>query len=262
MGVLNCTPDSFSDGGRYQSETSAIDHAIRMVRSGASIVDVGAESTRPGSPRIDAAEQIDRLAGVIRRLAAEGVLVSIDTTLPEVAEVALRDGARMINSVALDAAEDLARLAKPYDADLCLMHSRGAMLTMQGFSEMSEDAYDDVVDCVWAEWTPARDAAVRAGLEPTNIFFDPGLGFHKNAKHSLTLTKRVGSFRGRGHPILVGPSRKSFLVQGALVPPEQRVAATIAACLLLADGGADVLRVHDVHEVKQALSFREATLDV
>ncbi len=262
MGVLNCTPDSFSDGGRYQGETSAIDHALRMVRAGASVVDVGAESTRPGAARIDATEQIARIGGVIRQLAEHGVLVSVDTTLPEVAEAALGDGARVINSVELAVAGDLARVAKPFDADLCLMHSRGAMVSMAGFSRMNEDEYDDVVECVWAEWCLARDAAVQSGFEPDNIIFDPGLGFHKSAKHSLTLTKRIAAFRGRGHPILVGPSRKSFLVSVNGAPPEQRIAATVAACLLLADGGTDILRVHDVLEVKQALSFREATLDV
>lgn len=240
-----------------------IDHALGMVRAGASIVDVGAESTRPGAARIDAAEQLARIGGVIRELASRGVPVSIDTTAVEVAERALHDGAVMVNSVELGVAADLARVSARFDADLCLMHSRGAMLGMAGFSQMKEDAYDDVVEGVWAEWAPARDAAVGAGLDPKSVFFDPGLGFHKSAKHSLTLTKRIAAFRGRGHPLLVGPSRKSFLVHGGEpAAPEERVAATVAACLLLAEGGADVLRVHDVREVKQALSFREATLDV
>jgi dihydropteroate synthase len=256
MGVLNRTPDSFSDGGRYLAERDALELARGMVASGAAIIDVGAESTRPGAARVDAAEQLARIGGIVRTLANEGMLVSVDTTSPAVAAATLADGAAMINSVELDPAAELAELARRHGAELCLMHSRGSMTSMEGFSNASEDAYRDVVADVWSEWSRAAALALRAGLSVDDLYFDPGLGFHKSARHSLALVSRASEFTDRGHPTLFGPSRKSFLAPNTA--PTERLGATIASCLALADRGVSVLRVHDVAIVHQALRFREA----
>jgi dihydropteroate synthase len=260
MGVLNRTPDSFSDGGRYLAERDALQRARSLVEAGAVIIDVGAESTRPGAERVDATEQLRRLGSVVRTLTDEGILVSVDTTSPEVAAAALEDGAAMINSVELEPARTLAELAHRHGAELCLMHSRGAMTSMAGFSAAPEDDYGDVVTDVWREWSRAAGAALEAGLSVEDVYFDPGLGFHKSARHSLELVARARELTGRGHPTLFGPSRKSFLAPE--VPPADRLAATIASCLALADRGVQVLRVHDVAAVRQALRFREAVAGV
>ena len=266
MGVLNCTPDSFSDGGLYLDERRALEHAEGMIEAGASIIDVGAESTRPGAARVPAAEQIARALPVVRALAGRGLFVSIDTTDREVAARMLDAGASMVNSVELGGAADLAALARSFDAALVLMHSRGSMEKMAGFSDAPSRSYGDVVVDVLSEWREARDAALAAGLDAGSIVLDPGLGFHKSAEHSLSLVRRLGELAAAGHPLLVGPSRKSFLAVVTKrpghdpVPPRERLGATIAACLACAKRGAAILRVHDVQEVAQALAF-EAALD-
>jgi dihydropteroate synthase len=241
----------------------ALHHARTLVEDGADIVDIGAESTRPGARAVSAAEQIERVGQLISLLVAQDIACSIDTTLPEVAEHALKQGACMVNSVDLGPARELAELARSFEAELCLMHSRGSMTQMAGFSSTPRDAYSDVVEDVWREWREACDRAARTGLDPELIYLDPGLGFHKNAAHSLTLCVRLEELVKRGHPLLVGPSRKSFLVAGFRpCEPAERLGATVAACLLLADKGASVLRVHDVAQVAQALAFREAVASV
>lgn len=260
MGVLNRTPDSFSDGGRYLDERDALQRARCLVDAGAVIIDVGAESTRPGAAKVDATEQLRRLGAIVRVLASEGILVSVDTTSPEVASATLVDGAAMINSVELAPARALAKLAHRHGAELCLMHSRGEMTSMEGFSRAAEDAYVDVVADVWREWSRAAEVALDTGLLADDVFFDPGLGFHKSARHSLELVARARELTDRGYPTLFGPSRKSFLAPEA--PPADRLGATIASCLALADRGVQVLRVHDVAEVQQALRLREVVAHV
>jgi dihydropteroate synthase len=264
MGVLNCTPDSFSDGGLYLDERRALEHAKSMLERGASIIDVGAESTRPGAARVAAAVQIERAVPVVRALASRGVYVSIDTTDREVAQRMLDAGAAMVNSVELGVAADLGALARSFDADLVLMHSRGSMDTMAGFSHAPERSYGDVVADVLREWRAARDAAVSSGLDTQSLVLDPGLGFHKSAVHSLALVARLSELVAEGHPVLVGPSRKSFLAtvtkgsSAEPAAPSDRLGATVAACLACAKRGAAILRVHDVREVQQALAFESA----
>jgi len=264
MGVLNCTPDSFSDGGLYLDERLALEHAEGMLERGASIIDVGAESTRPGAPRITATLQVERALPVVRALASRGVYVSIDTTDREVAARMLDAGAAMVNSVELGVAADLGVLARRFDADLVLMHSRGSMEKVAGFSHAPERSYGDVVADVLSEWRTARDAALSSGLDATSLVLDPGLGFHKSAEHSLTLVARLSELVAAGHPVLVGPSRKSFLAVVTKGPgaeaaaPSERLGATVAACLACAKRGAAILRVHDVREVQQALAFESA----
>jgi dihydropteroate synthase len=192
------------------------------------------------------------------------VFVSIDTTDGEVAARMLDAGAAMVNSVELGGAAELASLARRFDAALVLMHSRGSMEQMAGFSKVPERSYGDVVVDVLTEWKKARDAALVSGLESDSIVFDPGLGFHKTADHSLTLVRRLGELAAAGHALLVGPSRKSFLAvvtrrQGKeQAAAGERLGATIAACLACARRGAAILRVHDVREVAQALAFEAA----
>ena len=264
MGVLNCTPDSFSDGGLYLDERRALEHAESMIEAGASIIDVGAESTRPGAAKVAGSEQIARALPIVSALAKRGVVVSIDTTDSEVAARMLDVGAAMVNSVELGGAADLASLARRFDATLALMHSRGSMEHMAGFSNAPERSYGDVVVDVLTEWREARDAALASGLDAESIVFDPGLGFHKTAEHSLTLVRRLSELAAAGHALLVGPSRKSFLAVVTKRPGQEqaatggRLGATIAACLACAKRGAAILRVHDVREVAQALAFDAA----
>ncbi len=264
MGVLNRTPDSFSDGGRFLDDGNALAAAERMVREGASMIDVGAESTRPNSQPVPAGEQVARIGNIIRRVAELGVAVSVDTTLPEVAAYAVDEGAELVNSVDLAAAGPLADVARRGGAMLALMHSRGSMTKMSGFSSTEERAYGDVVADVAREWSAAKDAALERGLPESDVMLDPGLGFHKSARHSLELCRRLEELVALGFPVLVGSSRKSFLAVVTTEPgreqppPEERLGATIASCLVCAQKGAAVLRVHDVAAVKQALAFDEA----
>ena len=263
MGVLNCTPDSFSDGGLFGDEAAAVARAAALHAAGAAVIDVGAESTRPGAQAVSAREQIARLGGVVRAVAATGALVSIDTTLPEVAEYALAEGATVVNTVSLTPAAEFGALAARHGAALVLMHSRGAMSEMQGFSVYADDGYGDVVGDVGREWSEAAGRALAAGLPRESLVLDPGLGFAKNAPQSLELCARLEELCALGYPVLVGPSRKSFLARaaaprGPLAPPSERLGGTLAAVLACVARGAAIARVHDVAAVAQALAVDEA----
>ena len=263
MGVLNCTPDSFSDGGLFGDEAAAVSRAADLIAAGAAVIDVGAESTRPGSAAVSAREQVARLGGIVRKIAALGALVSIDTTLPEVAEFALGEGAVVVNTVSLEPAAELGALAARRGAALVLMHSRGAMSAMKGFSVYADDAYLDVVSDVGREWSEAAGRALAAGLPRESLVLDPGLGFAKNAQQSIAICARLGELCALGFPVLVGPSRKSFLArvaspEGPLAPPNERLGGTVAAVLACVAKGAAIARVHDVAAVAQALAVDEA----
>ncbi len=263
MGVLNCTPDSFSDGGLFGDEGAAVARAAALIAAGAAVIDVGAESTRPGSAAVPAREQIARLGGIVGKIAALGALVSIDTTLPEVAEFALAEGAVVVNTVSLEPAAELGALAARRGAALVLMHSRGAMSAMKGFSVYADEGYRDVVSDVGREWSEAAGRALAAGLPRESLVLDPGLGFAKNAKQSIALCARLEELCALGFPVLVGPSRKSFLArtaspEGPLAPPDERLGGTVAAVLACVARGAAVARVHDVAAVAQALAVDEA----
>jgi dihydropteroate synthase len=277
LGILNRTPDSFSDGGRFVDDAAALAHVEALVAEGARAIDIGAESTRPGGRAVPADEQIDRLGDLVRRCSARGLFVSVDTTSPAVAERALRDGARMVNSVSLEPAAELGALAARSGAALVLMHCRGSMTDMAGFSVYADDAYGDVVADVAHEWTAAAERALAAGLPRGDLVLDPGLGFAKNARHSLELCARLDELCALGFPVMVGPSRKSFVARAAaggdgpgrdgalggsaktaLPPPDQRLGGTIAASLACVARGAALLRVHDVGPVRQALAVASA----
>jgi dihydropteroate synthase len=253
MGVLNVTPDSFYDGGRYLGESDAARRVAELVEQGADIVDVGGESTRPGAEAIAPAEQIARIEPAVRRAVAAGVLVSIDTTSAAVAEHMLALGAHIINDVSCLSEPRLAEVVAEHSATLVLMHSRGAMKHMAGFSQYPDDGYGDVVADVLAEWRAARDQALELGVQRDRIWLDPGIGFAKNAAQSWEILRRLPELAGEGVPVVIGPSRKSFIGKLDGSAPDDRLGGTVAACLLGVQRGAHVLRVHDVAAMRQAL---------
>jgi dihydropteroate synthase len=258
MGVVNTTPDSFYDGGLYTGDDAARARVDELMLAKTTVLDIGAESSRPGSAPVPAAEQIARMEAALEYAVSRGALVSVDTTDPEVADHALGKGARIVNDVSCLANEELAAVAARHGAALILMHSRGPMQKMAGFSQWPDDAYGDVVRDVFAEWADARERAMQKGLEREAVWMDPGLGFSKNARHSLELLRRLPELRGRAPFLVVGPGRKSFIASVDPSSPSERLGGTVAACLAAVEGGAEILRVHDVREVNQALLIRRA----
>jgi dihydropteroate synthase len=261
MGVLNVTPDSFSDGGLYLDPSDARRRVDELIGAGADLIDIGGESTRPGAPAVSPAEQIRRIEHALVHAARERrAVVSVDTTSREVASYALAQGASVVNDVSCLADPSLARLAARAGASLIIMHARGSMTDMRGFSDAPGDAYGDIVDDVRRELAMAQDRAAGEGLDPREIVLDPGLGYMKNAGHSLALLQRLGELASLGAPLLVGASRKSFLAKtlGSDAPPSARLGASIAAALAAASRGAAILRVHDVLETRQALDMHRA----
>jgi dihydropteroate synthase len=262
MGILNVTPDSFSDGGRFLDTASAIEHGRRLVSEGAAIVDVGGESTRPGAEPVDAAEELGRVRGVIEGLAvaATGAQISIDTTKVAVAEAALAAGASLVNDVsAFRADPEMAGLVADSGADCCLMHMLGEPRTMQ-----RDPRYGDVVDEVRAFLEERLEFAVREGVSEQRVLLDPGIGFGKTVAHNLELLARLHELLALGRPILIGTSRKSFLARMPSVEGEvgvdDRLPGTLASNVLAYERGASVFRVHDVRPVAQALAVAAATL--
>jgi dihydropteroate synthase len=258
MGVLNVTPDSFYDGGRYADADAAESRVDSLLEEGAHILDLGGESSRPGSPSVSAEEQKERVARALTHAVARGAIVSIDTTHPDVADFALSAGARIVNDVSFLADPNLARVAARHDAVLILTHCRGPMSSMPGFSDWPDDDYADVVAEVITEWERARERACAQGLSRDAIWCDPGLGFSKNARHSFDVLRGLRRFEALGTPIVVGPGRKSFIASIDPSPPEERLGGTVAACLTAAQNGATVLRIHDVRPVRQALAVYRA----
>ena len=255
MGVVNATPDSFYAEGRSEGHAATLARVDQLRHEGAEIADIGGESSRPGAAPVAAEDQIARIEPAVAHAVASGELqVSVDTTSPRVAERMLAIGAVLVNDVSCLADSDLARVTARAGATLILMHTRGSLGSMAGFSDYPEDAYDDVVADVRREWCDARDRAVAAGLPRDRVWFDPGIGFGKNARQSFELLRRLAELRDLKVPLVVGASRKSFIRAVDDAGPEERLGGTIAACLWCAAQGADVLRVHDVRAVRQALS--------
>jgi dihydropteroate synthase len=248
LGILNVTPDSFSDGGRYGSPETAIAHGVGLARSGADYVDVGGESTRPGARRVDAAEELARVLPVVAELSARGVAVSVDTTRARVAAAAIAAGAVVVNDVSGGLADpDMARVVAEAGVPWVLMHWRGHSEQMYAAA-----TYGDVVADVRRELLQRVDAAVSAGVAERQIVLDPGLGFAKLAEHDLALLRDLDALTGLGFPVLVGASRKRFLgavlagADGRPPPAPQRDAATLATTVLAARAGAWGVRVHEV----------------
>jgi dihydropteroate synthase len=249
MGVVNVTPDSFSDGGYWLEPIAAIEHGFQLHSQGADLVDVGGESTRPGAERPPVEEELRRVLPVIRALASDGVIVSIDTMRATVAAAAIEAGARVVNDVSGGQADpDMLRIVAEARVPYVLMHWRGHSARMQDLA-----TYDDVVSDVIDELRPLIDAALKAGIEPDRVAVDPGLGFSKTAEQNWTVLSRLQEFDALGHPVLVGTSRKVFLgrlladpVSGEPRPPRERDHATTATTALAAGAGAWCVRVHEV----------------
>jgi len=258
MGILNVTPDSFFDGGQYVEVEPQERRVDKLLAEGADIVDIGAESTRPGAESVDPDVQIARARAALVHAVRSGAMVSIDTTSPKVARWALEQGAHLVNDVSCLSDSDLAAAVAEYDAWLLIMHSRYPTLGMLGFGAYPEDGYDDVVAEVRAEWGDARKRALQEGVARGQLLFDPGLGFHKSARHSMELLRRLPEFARLETPICVGPGRKSFIGSLDGSGPQDRLGGTIAACLAAVAGGARILRVHDVAPVRQALLVQQS----
>ncbi len=256
MGVVNVTPDSFSDGGLYLDPEAAIAHGEALVAQGATILDVGGESTRPGAAEVSAEEELARVEPVVDGLAGAAATVSIDTSKLAVAEAALDGGAKIVNDVtALRGDPEIGGLCAERGAGLVLMHMRGNPRTMQ-----ENPVYDDVVDDVKAFLAGRMEIAVGAGVDEDRIWLDPGIGFGKTLEHNLELLRRLGELRDLGRPLVVGTSRKSFIGMVDRSPATERLGGTIASSVLAAAEGAAMLRVHDVSEVSQALKVAAAVL--
>ena len=256
MGIVNVTPDSFSDGGLYLDGEAAIAHGLELASAGADVLDIGGESTRPGAAEVDAEEERRRTEPVVQFLASGGHTVSIDTTKVAVAEAALDAGAAMVNDVSAFVADsDLADLCADRGCDVVLMHMQGTPRTMQ-----ESPRYDDLVADVKSFLAERVEFAVSRGVAEERIWVDPGIGFGKTAEHNLELLRRLGELRDLGRPILVGTSRKSFLGKLTGRDVSGRLGGTIASNVLALAAGADAFRVHDVDEMSQALTVAEAIL--
>ncbi len=254
MGILNVTPDSFSDGGRFLEPAAALNQAEQMVDEGADVIDVGAESTRPGARPVPVREQLRRLLPVLRLLRKKvRVPISVDTASAAVAEQALAEGAAMVNDVTAFADPKMAEVVARASVPCVIMHMQGRPRTMQ-----QNPSYRDLMAeiCAYLQLALAKGAA--AGVE--QLIVDPGIGFGKQLKHNLEILRRLKELRSLGRPILVGPSRKRFIGELTGTKPTERLEGTVAACVVAARNGAAIVRVHDVLPVKRALAVADAVM--
>ncbi|GDY54725.1 dihydropteroate synthase [Streptomyces violaceusniger] len=260
MGVVNVTPDSFSDGGKWFDTDLAVKHGLDLVAAGADLVDVGGESTRPGAARVDEAEELRRVIPVVRELAAAGALVSVDTMRAAVAERAVAAGARLVNDVSGGGADPaMVPMVAAAGVPFVVMHWRGRSIDMD-----NRAVYADVVGEVVAELRVGLERAVAGGIDPERIVVDPGLGFAKDAGHDLALVARLSALRELGRPLLVAASRKRFLGRvlagdgGSPPPARERDAATAAVTAIAAREGAWAVRVHEVRASADAVRVARA----
>jgi dihydropteroate synthase len=256
MGIVNVTPDSFSDGGRFLDHPRALAHARALLADGADVVDVGGESTRPGAAPVGEQEELDRVLPLVEALARDGAVVSIDTMKPAVMRAAVAAGAAMINDVRALGEPGAMEVAAATNAAVCLMHMQGAPGTMQ-----AQPRYDDVAAEVRAFLLARARSCEQAGIARDRIVLDPGFGFGKSVVHNFTLLRDLGTLVGAGYPVLAGWSRKSSLgaVTGRAVG--ERIAGSLAAALACVARGAKLVRVHDVRETVDALAVWQAALD-
>ena len=254
MGVLNLTPDSFSDGGAYLEKEKAIDRAFQMEAEGADIIDLGAESTRPGSQPVSAEEEKKRLLPVLENLIPKiKIPVSVDTYKYEVAREVLESGAHIINDITAGNDTRILKLVGKTGCGLVLMHMQGTPVTMQ-----NRPVYQDVIEEISRFLEERVRIALTNGVAEEQIVVDPGIGFGKDTGHNLTILNKIGEFRDLSRPVMVGPSRKKFIGEITGSPVSERMAGTIAAVVVAYLAGASIFRVHDVKEVKQALLVAEA----
>lgn len=253
MGILNITPDSFSDGGRYYSTEKAIEHALRMEDEGADFIDIGGESTRPGAESVSVEEELKRVIPVIEKLAGKiEIPISIDTTKSEVARKALDAGAEIVNDIsAMNFDPDMIKVISDFKPALILMHIKGSPKTMQ----INPD-YIDVIKEIKDYLQESVNKCRSNGIE--QIIVDPGIGFGKKLEHNIEIFKRLSELKELGCPILIGPSRKSFIGQILDLPVEQRLEGTAAAVAVSIIRGANIVRVHDVKEIKRVVKIVDA----
>lgn len=254
MGILNVTPDSFSDGGRFRQRDEALRHAAAMVAAGASLIDVGGESTRPGALQVSADEELQRVAPVVEAIAAElDVIISVDTSCPQVMRESARLGAGLINDVRSLRREGALQAAVESGLPVCLMHMQGEPETMQ-----KNPHYDDLLAEVQAFFAERMAACAAAGIAAERIILDPGFGFAKNLQHNLSLFKHMQVLHGFARPLLVGVSRKSMIGQALGREVDQRLAGGLALAALAVAKGACILRVHDVAETVDVVRMSAA----
>lgn len=253
MGVLNVTPDSFSDGGRYSSPEKAIARAKKMVSERADIIDIGAESSRPGAEPVSAKEEWRRLSSVLPELLKLKVPLSVDTCKPEVAEKCLKAGAHMINDITGLRSKKMAKVVAKYKCPIVLMHMLGSPRTMQENPE-----YKDVCGEIISFLRKRMEFAKKHGIQENKIIIDPGIGFGKTLAHNLELLRNLSEFKSLGRPILLGTSRKSFIGKLLNLPANERLEGTLASISIAIQNGADIVRVHDVKESKRAARVADA----
>jgi dihydropteroate synthase len=258
MGVLNITPDSFYDGGKFLKPEQAVEQAFRLVKEGADLLDLGAESTRPGAKPVSEEEELGRLLPILEALRGEiHVPISADTTKSRIAQAALAHGAHIVNDVSgLQNDPEIASVVKEFGAGLILMHRRGTPETMQIMTN-----YADLIDDVTRELSTRIQAAESKGVSLDQMVIDPGIGFAKTPEQSLELLNRLDEFKRLNRPILIGPSRKSFIAAVTHQAPDKRLFGTVAACVLALERGANIFRVHDVWAMKEALKVAEAIVN-
>ncbi len=251
MGIVNVTPDSFSDGGKFFSADAALQHALKLVEDGADILDIGGESTRPGSEVVPLQQEIDRIAPVIEVIRAEiDVPISIDTMKAEVMRAAVNAGAGLINDVNALRSENALQTAAELDVPICLMHMQGTPQTMQ-----SEPHYDDVVTEVEHFLLERVEECEKAGIKAEKIMLDPGFGFGKRARHNLRLMKHLSRLTALPYPVLVGVSRKSIIGDMLKVSVDERLAGSLSLASIAVWQGAKLIRTHDVKETAQAVKL-------
>lgn len=258
MGIVNVTPNSFYDGGRYEAPEAGRQRVGQLLAEGADILDIGGESSKPGAPGVSAEQQLARIDAALSEALRREAVISVDTASPVVADAALARGAQIVNDVTCLSDPSLASAVARHDGYLLLSHARAHQSEMAGFSEWPEASYSDVVAEVRRELEAARARAVERGVRAERVWFDPGLGFSKNARQTIELLARVGGLVATGAVVVVGASRKSFIRSLHDSPPEQRLGGSLAASLWAARAGAQVLRVHDVAAHRQALAVEAA----
>jgi dihydropteroate synthase len=257
MGVVNVTPDSFSDGGLFHNAGEAVEHAMRLVEEGADILDIGGESTRPGSEAVSLEEELGRVMPVIEELAGlSDVSLSIDTTKAEVARRALDAGSVMVNDIsAMRLDGEMLPLVVSRGVPFCLMHMQGMPKDMQ-----LDPHYDDVIGEIALFLRQRAEAAEEAGADPSKIIIDPGIGFGKTLGHNLEILRRLGEFKSLGYALALGPSRKSFIGKILDLPVDDRLEGTAASVAIGVANGADIIRVHDVKEMARVIRVTEAIM--
>lgn len=255
MGILNVTPDSFSDGGKFMESSDAVEHGREMIAEGADIIDIGGESTRPGAAPVSAAEEIERTVPVIRALSGiKGAVISIDTTKSKVAEAALKAGASMINDIsALRFDAKMATVAVRHKVPVVLMHIQGKPRTMQ-----KNPRYKDLMSEIISYLQNSIELAIKSGVSKEKIIVDPGFGFGKTVEYNLEILRRLRELKGLGCPIMIGTSRKSTIGKVLNLPPDRRIEGTAATVAVAVMNGADIVRVHDVAQMAKTVKMCDA----